>query len=60
MSLLDDLQDLQVSEAEPMSPEEEARLNELSPNPCPFCSGTMKVWDDEYLGYCQNCWGEEE
>ena len=53
MSLLDDLE---CCEKEPMSPEEEARLKEISPHPCPYCTQSMTVGEDECLGCCCNCW----
>lgn len=57
MSLLDNLE---CAEKEPMSPEEETRLAEIALIPCPFCAGKMTIGEDEYLGYCSNCWSQED
>jgi len=57
MSLLDDLE---CTEKEPMSPEEEARLKQQSTRPCPYCSCSMTVGEDDYLGCCHNCWNSLE
>lgn len=38
-----------------ISPEEQARLQSLSPNRCPYCFDPMRVGDEEAFGVCAAC-----
>jgi hypothetical protein len=52
-----DLNNLELEKCE-ISPEEEARLESLSKQPCVSCGGPMTVGFEEAFGVCKDCCSE--